>query len=96
MYSSSEKLICAAASVSLSLSHPPHHTFTLPSPHSPQNTLPTSEVDISEKIRRRVAKGYGFSPSTNVKLLKGDPVLQEVWAWLQCILTTPTMLVLVL
>lgn len=39
--------------------------------------------DISDCMRERVAKGYGFEAAANVKLLSDDEVLQRVWVWLQ-------------
>jgi hypothetical protein len=39
--------------------------------------------DISECMRERVAKGYGFDAAKNVKLLTDNVVLQDVWAWLK-------------
>ena len=46
------------------------------------------DKDISERMRERVAKGYGFDAVKNVKLLADDQMLQDVWAWLQCICHT--------
>lgn len=46
--------------------------------------------DISEAMRDRVAKGYGFSAAQNVKILNDDVVLKTLWEWLARILTPPT------
>jgi hypothetical protein len=60
VYSTSEKLISAAAS----------------------DDVTRRSKDISEAMRERVAKGYGFNAAQNVKILDDDVVLQNVWAWL--------------
>ena len=46
--------------------------------------------DVSEAMRDRVAKGYGFNAAQNVKVLNDDIVLQRVWEWLSRILALPT------
>jgi hypothetical protein len=38
--------------------------------------------DISEAMRDRVAKGYGFNAAQNVKILNDDVVLKTLWEWL--------------
>ena len=48
--------------------------------------------DISEAMRDRVAKGYGFNAAQNVKILNNDVVLQTLWEWLTRIPTPPTSL----
>ena len=46
--------------------------------------------DISEAMKDRVAKGYGFNPAQNVMVLDDDVILRSVWEWLASILIPPT------
>ena len=45
--------------------------------------------DISEVMRDRVAKGYGFNAVQNAKLLEDDVILRNVWEWLAGTLPLP-------
>lgn len=36
-------------------------------------------------MQERVAEGYGFNATENVKILNDDVILKNVWVWLKCI-----------